>query len=80
MLECLIESGKFSNESKLEFADAASEDESISLHCKKCLAKSFLSQEYVQHLKDRILEGTESKTNVIRFHKWLINTTNNDLP
>ena len=34
MLECLIEFGKMWNEAKLEFAAAASEDESISLHYK----------------------------------------------
>ena len=34
----------------------------------------------MQYLKDRILEGTESNTSVIQFHKWLVNTTNDDLP
>ena len=80
MLECLIGLGKISNEEKLIFIAASSEDESISLHYKKCLAASLLSQEDVQFFKDSILEGTESRTSVIRFHKWLITTTNDDLP
>ena len=69
MLECLIEFGKMWNEAKLEFAAAASEDESISLHYKKYLAAILLSQEYVQLLKYCILEGTEANTSVIWFHK-----------
>ena len=63
----------------MEFLAAASEDESISLHYKKFLAESLFSQEDLKCLKDRKLEGAEAKTNIIRFHKWLITTTNDDL-
>ena len=55
ILECLIEFGKMSNEAKLEFATAASEYESISLHYKKFLAASVFPQEDVQSFKYRIL-------------------------
>ena len=68
------------NEAKLEFSAAASEYESIIFRYKKFLAASLLPQEYVQRLKDRILEGTEAGKSVIRCHKWLINTTNDDFP
>ena len=80
MLECLIEFGQMENGKKLEFSAAASEEESISTQYNKCLAASLFSQEYVQHLKDLILEGTEAKTRVIGFHKRLITTTNDEWP
>ena len=47
---------------------------------KNVLAEILLSQEDVQRSKDRILEGTEAKTSVIQFHKWLVTTKNDDLP
>ena len=65
MLECLIEFGQMSNESKLEFSAAASEDESSSLHYKKCLAVSLLPQEDVKSLKDLILEGNEDNNHMV---------------
>ena len=37
-------------------------------------------QEDMQRLKDRIIQGIEAETSVIQCHKWLINTTNYDLP
>ena len=39
-----------------------------------------MSHKYLQRLKDRVLEGTEAETGIMRFYKWLITTTNFDFP
>ena len=65
MLEYLIEFGQMSNEENLEWSAAASENGSISLHYKEFLSAILLLQEKFQHLKDSILEVTETETSVI---------------
>ena len=79
-LEAMDQFRQMSDEEKLEFQSAASKDESINVEYRQCLAASLMSPEEVQHLNECIVAGTEAETTVIRFHKWLITTMNDDLP
>ena len=55
-------------------------DESILKGYNQYIDVSDLSPEDIITINDSDAAGTEAKTEVIRFHKWLIATINNDFP
>ena len=55
-------------------------DEAIIKGYNQCIAASELSAEDIIAINDHLAASTKPKTKVIRFHKWLIATINNDFP
>ena len=80
MLQCAVEYDDMSAAEKEEFREASLVDEAILKAYNQCIAATELSPEDITTMNDRVTAGIEAETKVIRFHKWIITTMNDDFP
>ena len=78
MLQCAVEYHGMTAAEKVEFRQASLVDEAILKQHNQCIATIELSSEETIAMNDRVEAGIEAEIEVIRFHKWIITTMNDD--